>query len=138
MSGKLRDFFKKFNTSDGWRASLLRYIFISLFTTAIHYLLYLLFDLILDPRIAYTISYAIELTINYLLSSSFTFSSARTKRNGLGFVLVRIISYLLEIILLSFFLWVGVPEEYAPLPVFVCAGLFNFLSLYNVVFKKRK
>ena len=131
-------FLKQIRNNRGWSASLMRYLLTALFTTGLHYVLYLLLNLLMDARLAYTISYAVELTVNYLITSVFTFASHPNPRNSAGFIVVRVLAYLIEIGLLSLFLRIGMSEELAPLPVFLCVGLFNFLSLYKVVFRKKE
>lgn len=89
------------------------------------------------PAIAYTIGYAISFILNFYLSNIFTFNTKPTVRKGIGFGISHFINYLLHIGLLSLFIWIGVPERWAPLPVFALVVPVNFL-LVRFVLKSKK
>lgn len=124
--------------SSGWKASLVRYSVVALLTTGFHYGVYLLLNFVVNPHVSYTLSYILEVVLNYLLTSYFTFLSRPSTRSVGGYLLVRLMAYLIEIGLFSLFLWIGISKTFAPLPVFLCVGIFNFLSMYKVVFRKNR
>ncbi len=106
-----------------------RFGVVGVVATGIHYGVYLLLNLWLWTWLAYTIGYALSFVVNYLLTNYFTFRTRPTWRNGAGFALSHLINYTLHILLLEFFLWVGVPEVWAPLPVYAVVIPVNFLIL---------
>ena len=57
-------------------------------------------------------------------------------KRGVGFALSHAVNYLLHIIILNLVLKIGVPENFAPLPVFCVVIPINFL-LVRYVFKSK-
>ena len=100
--------------------------------TGLHYGIYALFLGILRPAWAYTVGYGVSLVANFLLNAALTFRSRATARRGLGFLGAHAVNYLIHIMLLNFFLWAGVPERWAPLPVFAVAVPVNFVLVRRV------
>ena len=105
--------------------------------TALHYGIYFLLISFLETNISYSIGYAISFIGNFYLSNYFTFKTKPSIRKGIGFGISHGINYLLHMILLNIFLWIGVPEEYAPIPVFAIVIPVNFL-LVRFVLKSKK
>ena len=103
----------------------------------IHYTIYWILLHWINMNIAYTIGYALSFICNFFLTSYFTFQSDATVMRGLGFCTAHLTNYLLSIVLLNIFLWLGVKAELAPIPVLLIAGPVNFL-LIRFVFKKMK
>ena len=58
-------------------------------------------------------------------------------KKGIGFSLSNLVNYGLHILFLNLFLWMGVPDKWAPLPVYCIVVPINFL-LVRFVFKKVK
>jgi len=81
--------------------------------------------------------YGIYFFLNFYLSNVFTFNTKPTVRKGIGFGISHFVNYLLHIGLLSLFIWIGVPERWAPLPVFALVVPVNFL-LVRFVLKSKK
>lgn len=81
--------------------------------------------------------FVISFILNFYLSNIFTFNTKPTVRKGIGFGISHFINYLLHIGLLSLFIWIGVPERWAPLPVFALVVPVNFL-LVRFVLKSKK
>ena len=77
--------------------------------------------------LAYSIGYGISFLCNFYLSSIFTFRARPSLRKGVGFALSHLVNYGLHILCFSFFLHIGVPKEYAPIPVFCIVIPINFL-----------
>ena len=72
---------------------------------------------------------------NFLLTSYFTFKAKATVKRGLGFSTAHLVNYLLQIVMLNLFIWMGFKAEFAPLPVYLIVIPVNFL-LVRSVFKK--
>ena len=91
----------------------------------------------LYTNIAYTIGYIISWLCNFYLSAHFTFKEKTSVKRGIGFALSHGVNYLLHLIFLNFFLWLGVSESLAPIPVFCIVIPINFL-LVRFVFKSKQ
>ena len=100
------------------RREFVRFILVGVLATATHYGIYFFLCVLMLPAIAYTIGYP-------------------TVRKGIGFGISHFVNYLLHIGLLSLFIWIGVPERWAPLPVFALVVPVNFL-LVRFVLKSKK
>ncbi len=114
---------------------LLRFALVGLFATALHYGIYLLLLNILSETIAYTIGYVISFVCNFALTCSFTFRKRASTKRGLGFGMAHLVNYILHVFLLNLFLWMGISNVYAPIPVFCIAIPVNFL-LVRFVFNR--
>ena len=112
-----------------------RFCIVGVIATAVHYGVYLLLNLFCQYNIAYTVGYIVSLALNFYLSSRFTFRSSMSALKGGGFLLAHLVNYLLHIALLNLFVWIGVPETWAPLPVYAIVVPVNFI-LVRTVFKK--
>ncbi len=115
---------------------IIRFGIVGIIATIIHYGIYLTLNLIIVSWIAYSIGYGISFLCNFYLSNKFTFKTKPTIRKGIGFGLSHFINYLLQVILLSIFIKLGIPDKYAPLPVFCIAVPINFLMVKFVLKSK--
>ena len=104
-----------------------RFAVVGVAATLIHYGLYYLLLPFLNPTMAYTVGYVVSFVCNYLLSSLFTFRVKLSLHRAVAFLLSHAVNYLVGILLLNVFLWAGVSEQWAPLPVFVLVVPINFL-----------
>lgn len=118
------------------KVEFVRFAIVGVVATAIHYGLYYLLLGSLNVNIAYSIGYIVSLICNFILSASFTFKSQANVKKGFGFVCSHLINYLLHIAFLNFFLFIGIPDKVAPIPVFCCVFPINFL-LVRTVFKAK-
>lgn len=96
---------------------IIRFCIVGTLATGIHYAIYLLLNQFIWVWLAYSVGYAISFVFNFYLTSVFTFREKATVRKGIGFVFSHFVNYLLHILFLSFFIWVGVGENYAPILV---------------------
>lgn len=121
----------KFNIQE-----IIRFGIVGVIATIIHYEIYLVLNLIITSWIAYSIGYGISFLGNFYLSNIFTFKTKPTFKKGVGFGLSHFINYLLQVILLSIFIKLGMPDKYAPIPVFCIAVPINFLMVRFVLKSK--
>ncbi len=117
---------------------LVRFGVVGLIAMSIHYGIYWFLIKITTPTLAYTAGYGISLVFNFLLSIFFTFKTKPNYKKGIRFVLSHGINYLLHIFLLHIFLYVGVPEVYAPFPVLAIAVPVNFVLVRAALTSKHK
>lgn len=115
---------------------IIRFGIVGIIATIIHYGIYLALNLIIVSWIAYSIGYGTSFLCNFYLSNKFTFKTKPTIKKGIGFGLSHFINYLLQVILLSIFIKLGIPDKYAPLPVFCIAVPINFLMVRFVLKSK--
>ena len=106
-------------------------------STALHYGIYYLLQLYINVNIAYTIGYILSFVGNFFLTSYFTFGTAPSWKKLVGMMGAHVVNYLLHIALLNLFLWIGVAQQWAPIPVFAIAIPVNFI-LVRFVFKHKK
>ncbi len=120
-------------------SEIIRFGLVGALATALHYgIYYLLWRYVsLNENVAYTAGYVLSFIANFYLTAYFTFRSHPSWKRAGGFGGAHLVNYLLHMCLLNLFLWLGVPEEWAPLPVFAIAIPVNFL-LVRLVFRSRK
>ena len=112
-----------------------RFVMVGILATAIHYGIYLLFNLIMPANPAYAIGYILSFLCNFFLSSHFTFRKKATFRKGVGFGLSHAVNFAMHMLLLNLFLFLGLGETLAPIPVYCICIPVNFL-LVRFVFNK--
>lgn len=112
-----------------------RFCLVGGIATIVHYGFYLLLNLWIWTWLAYTIGYALSFVMNYALTNYFTFKTKPSVKNGIGFALSHCVNYGLHIGLLELFLWLGVVDWLAPIPVYCIVIPINFL-LVRFVFKR--
>lgn len=113
-----------------------RFVMVGVLATALHYGLYLVFQLLVNVNVAYTIGYVLSFIANFYLTAYFTFGKQPSWKKAVGFGGAHLVNYLLHIGLLNFFLWLGISKPLAPFPVFAIAIPVNFL-LVRFVFSKK-
>lgn len=112
----------------------MRFTIVGVISTGIHYGFYYLLNLVMNVNIAYTIGYVIAWCCNFYLSAHFTFKSETSVKRGIGFAISHGINYVLHMVLLNLFLWLGLSETLAPIPVYCIAVPVNFI-LVRYVFR---
>lgn len=105
----------------------IRFALVGALATGIHYGLYWLLQHAINVNVAYTVGYAVSLAANFWLTAAFTFGRRPSWGKAAGFGGAHAVNYLLHIVLLNLFLWMGLPPEWAPLPVFAIAIPVNFV-----------
>jgi len=89
----------------------------------------------LDIAIANAIGYAFSLVVCYFLNTYFTFKSKSSAKNGIGFLIVQGLVFLIHAGMVQLFVFLGGPEGIAPLAAYCVAGPANFLFL-RILYKK--
>lgn len=129
----LLDFIKKLPLKQ-----IIRFGIVGVCSTLISYAIYFLLVRIgINASIAYTIGYAIGFVFNFFASSYFTFKVKATIKKGIGFVGSNLVNYIIQIILLNIFIKIGIPEVYAPIPVYCISIPINFLLVRFVFVSKQ-
>ena len=105
--------------------------------TALHYGIYYLLQQVINVNVAYTVGYVLSFVANFYATAYFTFASVRSWKKLFGMGVAHGVNYLLHIVLLNIFLYVGISKAWAPLPVFAIAIPVNFL-LVRFVFKHKR
>ncbi len=119
-------------------SSFVRFIIIGLINTGLTYLIYILFNLFLNYKIAYTISYLAGIAISYFLNSKIVFRVNISLKKMILFPLVYIFQYLLNLFCLEFLVkYVKINENIAPIIVTIISIPIIFL-LSRFVLKKLK
>ena len=114
-----------------------RFGIVGVVATATHYGIYYLLQPHINVNIAYTTGYALSFIANFYLTSYFTFGAKPSWKKLMGMGGAHLVNYLLHIVLLNLFLFIGITKTWAPVPVFVIAIPVNFL-LIRYVFKHKK
>lgn len=114
---------------------LVRFGVVGVIATALHYGIYWLLHDLINVNVAYTLGYFISFVFNYVLSARFTFRKKKSVKNGIGFGGAHLFNYLLQICLLNLFIYLGVSNTLAPVPVYCIAIPTNFI-IVRFVFRK--
>lgn len=114
----------------------IKFVVVGILATIVHYFVYWILKQYMNVSIAYSIGYGLSFVCNFYLTSVFTFKRKATLKNGAGFGIAHTINYLLHIILLNIFLWIGISQNFAPIPVFCIVVPINFL-LVRYVFRHK-
>ena len=114
---------------------MVRFSIVGVLVTAIHYGVYWLLQLMMNVNIAWTAGYIAGFIVNYYLSAFYIFRKKTSVKNGAGFGMAHVVNYLLQMVLLNFFIWIGLSAEMAPVGIYAVSIPVNFL-LVRFVFKK--
>lgn len=119
-----------------WIGEAVRFGIVGVGATALHYGIYYLLQQVINVNVAYTVGYVISFVANFYATSYFTFGTSPSWKKLFGMGAAHGVNYLLHILLLNFFLWMGIPKVWAPFPVFAVVIPVNFL-LVRFVFKRK-
>jgi len=114
-----------------------RFALVGIAATAIHYGLYYILQKFINVNIAYSAGYIISFIFNFYLTSYFTFKVKPSFGKLFGMGGAHIVNYLLHMVLLNLFLYIGIRQTLAPIPVFAIVIPVNFL-LVRFVFKLKR
>ena len=121
----------------------IRFVIVGVIATGIHYGIYLLLihcvktDGAFWTNMAYAIGYIISWFCNLWLTAHFTFRESVSLGRGVGFAICHAVNFGLHLLFLNLFLWMGIPKNWAPIPVYCIVVPINFV-LVRTVFKKLK
>lgn len=113
------------------KGEVLRFAITGTLVTFILYAVYLPLSFIMPNSvgIAYSIGFVISFITNFLLSNYYTFRTKPTFDRAILFCIVQFINYMLQILCFKFFIWLGVSNVWAPVPVWVFIFPINFLLM---------
>lgn len=114
----------------------IRYIVTGTVGTLIQYGIYYMLLNLMDARMAYTIATVFYILVTFLMTNYYTFKVKPTWSNSIGYLIQQGINYVMQISFLSLFLYIGIPKQLAPIPVYLIALPLNFFIL-RFIFKKR-
>lgn len=114
-----------------YRGEVLRFTITGASVTFILYAVYLPLSFLMPNSlgVAYSIGFAISFVTNFILSNYYTFRTKPTFDRAILFCIVQFINYLLQILCFKFFIWVGVSNIWAPVPVWAFIFPVNFLMM---------
>lgn len=106
---------------------IVRFGIVGMLATAIQYGVYWLLLRWLDHNVSMTIGYVVSFVFNFVASTYFTFRVKASAKRGAGFSFSHLVNWLMQMLLLNLFIWLGVSKEWAPLPMFCICIPVNFL-----------
>ena len=113
--------------------SFIRFCIVGCCAAAVHYGVYYLLLMASAPvNAAYIAGYLISFVGNFFATSYFTFSSRPSWGRFIGFSGSHALNFVLHIILLNFFLWLGIHRLIAPILVMGVAMIVQYAVLYLV------
>lgn len=116
---------------------IIRFAIVGVLATALQYALYWALLHWLSPTPSMTIGYAVSFAFNFIASTRYTFRVEASARRGAGFALSHAVNYVLQMVVLNLAIWMGVPEQWAPVPMFAVCVPVNFV-LVRFFLKARK
>ncbi len=114
-----------------------RFGVVGVLATVLHYGIYYLLLRFIGVNFAYATGYLLSFVVNFYLTAYFTFRTAPSWRRLIGMGGAHGVNFLLHMCLLNLFVWLGIPDRWAPLPVFAIAIPVNFLLVRLVFTHKR-
>ena len=115
----------------------MRFCIVGTLAAGIHYgIYYVLLRLGAGHNLAYATGYIISFVYNFIATSYFTFQSSPSWGRFVGFAGSHAVNFLLHMVLLNVFLWMGMHELIAPIVVMLVAMLVQY-TILNFVFKKK-
>jgi len=117
----------------------IRFAIVGTIATAINWGVYWVLQHWVNVNIAYTAGFLLSILCNYLLSSYFTFRKPPTIVNVVGFALAHTAAFFIRLALLNLFIFLGVRQDIAPIPVDCVAIPINFILVkLGFSFNKQK
>ena len=100
---------------------IVRFGIVGAVATLLQYAIYWLLIRWLSPTVAMAIGYAISFAFNFVASTRYTFRVDASARRGAGFAFSHAVNFVLQMLVLNLAIWLGVPKQLAPVPMFcVC------------------
>lgn len=113
------------------KGEVLRFAITGALVTFILYAVYLPLSYAMPNSVgvAYSIGFIISFITNFLLSNYYTFRTRPTFDRAILFCVVQFINYMLQILCFKFFIWIGVSNIWAPVPVWIFIFPINFILM---------
>lgn len=121
----------------GALGELARFVLVGGLSTMLHWLIYRAALPWCQVYVAYTAGYLVSFLFNFLATSYVTFRTRPTWTRMWGMAGAHAVNYGVHIALLALVLRMGMPERWAPVPVYCVAVPVNFL-LVRFVFKNTR
>lgn len=113
----------------------IRFCIVGTVAAGIHYgIYYILLRLGAGHNLAYATGYILAFICNFIATSYFTFRSSPSWGRFVGFAGSHAVNFILHMVLLNVFLWMGMHELIAPIVVMLVAMLVQY-TILNFVFK---
>lgn len=123
-----RDFISRLKTDHRQTiGEILRFGIVGTAATLLQYLVYWICLHWFSAWLSLTVGYVVSFVFNFFASSKFTFRVEANARHGAGFLLSHVVNYLLQTLTLHLFIWLGVSEQLAPIPMFCVCVPVNFV-----------
>ena len=106
---------------------IVRFGIVGVAATLLQYAIYWILIHWLSPTVAMAIGYAISFAFNFVASTRYTFRVKASAKHGAGFALSHAVNFVLQMLMLNLFIWLGVPKQWAPIPMFCVCVPVNFL-----------
>ena len=106
---------------------IVRFGIVGVAATLLQYAIYWLLIHWMSPTAAMTIGYAISFAFNFVASTRYTFRVKASAKRGAGFALSHAVNYVLQMLVLNIAIWLGVPKQWAPVPMFCVCVPVNFV-----------
>lgn len=128
MSKNYRQMLDRFTPSQRQKlGEVVRFGVVGVLATLLQYAIYALLLRWCSPSVSMAVGYALSFLFNFVASTRYTFRVKTNARHGAGFALSHVVNFLLQQATLNFFLWVGVDQTLAPIPMFCICVPVNFL-----------
>ncbi|MCQ2069268.1 MAG: GtrA family protein [Bacteroidaceae bacterium] len=115
----------------------IRFCIVGTVAAGIHYgIYYVLLKIGAGHNLSYAAGYILAFICNFIATSYFTFLSSPSWGRFIGFAGSHAVNFVLHIVLLNVFLWMGMHELIAPIAVMLVAMLVQY-TILNFVFRKK-
>lgn len=114
----------------------IRFAIVGGVATLIHMMVYTILNMKITYNFSYTIGYIISFIFNFFASNYFTFNTKPSKSGGIRFAASHIFNYILQIVLLNIFIYIGISSKIAPFFVLAICIPINYF-LVRLALKKK-
>ena len=111
----------------GQLGEVMRFGIVGVLATLLQYGIYRTLICWLSPTLSMTVGYAISFAFNFVASTRYTFRVKTSAKRGAGFALSHAVNYVLQMLTLNLFIWLGVSKQCAPVPMFSVCVPVNFV-----------
>lgn len=111
----------------GQLGEVLRFGIVGVLATLLQYGIYWTLIRWLSPTLSMTVGYAISFAFNFVASTRYTFRVKTSAKRGAGFAISHAVNYVLQMLTLNLFIWLGISKQWAPVPMFCVCVPVNFI-----------